>query len=666
MKSQAEKKISPSHTTENLLETSQTPDFQPPKAITERYEYVRSLGKGSQGQVWLATRKSDGERVAIKQLHVHSVTTWKQYELFKREAAVLANLDVEGVAPFYDYIEDMDAQRPFVCIIQKYIEGQTLADLLKAKHRFQTEAVYDIIAQVLRILQNLHDYDPPVIHRDIKPSNLMLTPGENGRYRVTLLDFGAVANPQVQNGGSTVAGTFGYMPPEQLMGQAQPASDIYALAAVAVELLSGTSPADIPVCDFKLVIDPYLTHIPTQAVQTLHGMLEPALCHRVTDQAQLIAQFDALASKRQPSLLDFLKGKTVPKLTDVEHIGQSGNYEIWQDLDQQAKHRLYSCPCHLDVRLPEASGLDWIQEEAAGKQKNRVILMGIIGGVAFFSIIALSLIILQALVVIPRFRMDAIFSIIILIYIFILIIISEIISRRDNTIAKTEKKIYDKKPLRKILDSDWQRLRNLLCNGEKIVGRIMHIEYIAASSEHSCCVQSNLIGKLTYDESYIATKSPLEQRIISYAIPKFRLVYHFKYPFGEEQALDFYGELVTHSQPEEHYKVGDPITLIANIIAEDENAYIEAMPYPYPFGNILSVDNILYTCSLKEKDLVNNTPHLDCVQQGVLHWLCHLDACEDEKLMKVYHYYASRANTYRERCQFLAEYMRYRGLTPTI
>ena len=99
--------------------------------------------------------------------------------------------------------------------------------MLKAKHRFLDESIYDIIAQVLRILQSLHEHQPPVIHRDIKPSNLMLTPVDNGKYKVTLLDFGAVANPQIQTGGSTVAGTFGYMPPEQLMGQAQPGSDIY-------------------------------------------------------------------------------------------------------------------------------------------------------------------------------------------------------------------------------------------------------------------------------------------------------------------------------------------------------------------------------------------------------------------------------------------------------
>jgi serine/threonine protein kinase len=226
--------------------------------MANRYMYMRKLGKGSQGQVWLAQRNSDNELVAIKQLNIHSVTTWKMYELFKREANILENLNIQGVVPFYEYVEDLQAQPPFVCIVQKFIDGQTLAEMLKSKHRFETETIYDIITQILKILEKLHTHHPPVIHRDIKPSNLMLTATNDHRYTVTLLDFGAVANPQVQNGGSTVAGTFGYMPPEQLMGQAQPASDIYALAAVAVELLSGTSPADIPACDFKLVIEPYL------------------------------------------------------------------------------------------------------------------------------------------------------------------------------------------------------------------------------------------------------------------------------------------------------------------------------------------------------------------------------------------------------------------------
>ena len=163
----------------------------------------------------------------------------------------------------------------------------------------------------------------------------MLTPSEDGKFQVTLLDFGAVANPQVQNGGSTVAGTFGYMPPEQLMGQAQPASDIYALAAVAVQMLTGIAPADIETCDFKLVIEPHLTHIPKEVVNTLSWMLEPALENRIADHHALIAQFSNLVENKPASLMKFVFKTGTPKLENVEHICQPGNYNIWQDFDAQ-------------------------------------------------------------------------------------------------------------------------------------------------------------------------------------------------------------------------------------------------------------------------------------------------------------------------------------------
>jgi serine/threonine protein kinase len=62
----------------NEVSAIETPDMGIPEALNDKYIYLEKLGKGSQGQVWLAQRKSDGERVAIKQLNVHSVTTWKQ------------------------------------------------------------------------------------------------------------------------------------------------------------------------------------------------------------------------------------------------------------------------------------------------------------------------------------------------------------------------------------------------------------------------------------------------------------------------------------------------------------------------------------------------------------------------------------------------------------
>ena len=79
-----------------------------PHIVTSKYGLIEKLGKGSQGQVWKARRKTDGQYVAIKLLNVHSVKTWKQYELFQREGKLLSHLNIPNVAPVYEYIEDLD------------------------------------------------------------------------------------------------------------------------------------------------------------------------------------------------------------------------------------------------------------------------------------------------------------------------------------------------------------------------------------------------------------------------------------------------------------------------------------------------------------------------------------------------------------------------------
>ena len=206
--------------------------------VVDGYTFIRKLGHGSQADVWLAQRIADSRKVAIKCLNIESVKNWKEYELFQREASVLATLDIDGVAKFYEAIDRLDDNPPCAYIFQEYIEGHSLADMIKSGHRFSINAIYNIVLQLIDILQKLHTHEPPVIHRDLKPSNILIKQ-DDGKDKVYLIDFGAVANPQVQSGGSTVAGTFGYMPPEQLMGKPVPASDIYALAAVAVHLITG-------------------------------------------------------------------------------------------------------------------------------------------------------------------------------------------------------------------------------------------------------------------------------------------------------------------------------------------------------------------------------------------------------------------------------------------
>ncbi|MBQ1926838.1 MAG: serine/threonine protein kinase, partial [Proteobacteria bacterium] len=212
-------------------------DIETPASLADRYRFIREIGHGTQGRIFLAERLDGHVKVAIKRLNIESVKNWKEYELFAREAAVLSSIHVGGVAKFFEAIERLEDEPPCSYIVQEYIEGSTLAAMLKSSYRFSLDRVYDIILQLLAILKKLHNHKPPIIHRDIKPSNIILKPSKGDDFKVFLIDFGAVANPQVQGGGSTVAGTYGFMPPEQLTGNPVPASDIYSLAAVMVNLL---------------------------------------------------------------------------------------------------------------------------------------------------------------------------------------------------------------------------------------------------------------------------------------------------------------------------------------------------------------------------------------------------------------------------------------------
>ncbi len=165
-------------TTDKTIQTKQAPheELQTVPSDISAYTLEKPLGSGTQGKVFLARRNLDGLEVAIKRLDIESVKTWKNYELFEREAKVLKSLDIDGIATFCDAFDDLEADSPCAYIVQEYIRGETLESLIKAGHRFSIDRVYDIIIQLLRILQNLHSRTPPVVHRDIKPSYIQLQP----------------------------------------------------------------------------------------------------------------------------------------------------------------------------------------------------------------------------------------------------------------------------------------------------------------------------------------------------------------------------------------------------------------------------------------------------------------------------------------------------------
>ena len=80
-------------------------DRSTPTSLADDYRFIKEIGHGSQGRIYLAKRLSDDQNVIIKQLNIDSIKTWKEYTLFKREGGVLATLHIDGVAKFYEYRE---------------------------------------------------------------------------------------------------------------------------------------------------------------------------------------------------------------------------------------------------------------------------------------------------------------------------------------------------------------------------------------------------------------------------------------------------------------------------------------------------------------------------------------------------------------------------------
>ena len=227
--------------------------FQQQQILNSQYQLQKRLGRTAAGhQTWLAEDLSDGKSVVIKLLAFNPQMRWEELKLFEREAQTLQALDHSCIPKYYNYF-DLDKEVgqgvPWFALVQQYIPGFSLQELLERSQRFTEAKIRTIALEILDILIYLHQLNPSVLHRDIKPSNLIL--GEDDR--IYLIDFGAVqAQAAVTGVTFTVVGTVGYAPLEQFWGRAVEASDLYALGGTLIHLLTGKSPADLPQKDSKI------------------------------------------------------------------------------------------------------------------------------------------------------------------------------------------------------------------------------------------------------------------------------------------------------------------------------------------------------------------------------------------------------------------------------
>ncbi len=237
--------------------------------LNERWRLGKRLGGGAQGHTYLARdTKADDERiVVVKQLHLgkDSSTTWKKFDLFEREVRVLRELDHPAIPTFLDQFK---SDAGVFNLVMERAPGRSLSTEGLALNE---DDLLHILRRVLEVLRYLHQLKPPVIHRDIKPANIVRA--KNGQ--ISLVDFGGVRAAVRDKGGSTVVGTFGYMAPEQLHGQATAATDLYGLGATIAALAGGIEPEDIPRKGLRMDLRSHLDHIDKRLVRMLEWMTTP-------------------------------------------------------------------------------------------------------------------------------------------------------------------------------------------------------------------------------------------------------------------------------------------------------------------------------------------------------------------------------------------------------
>lgn len=245
--------------------------IETPEILRRKYRFIRQIGEGANGITYLAVERVSGEKVAVKQLK--KVDDFKSFDLFRREVETMKSVDIDGVPKYIDYIERSGSLDDYY-LVQEYIDGQSLLEYIENLNKngktVSEHIVWDFALRMLSILTSLEtEYQPPIIHRDIKPSNILVTQ-DNAFY---LIDFGAVANPERKSLNSTIAGTQGYMAPEQLMGDCTVQSDYYGLGATMLHLLTGVAPYKIDNEGMKLLFEQVIDERAPKTSQRMREVL---------------------------------------------------------------------------------------------------------------------------------------------------------------------------------------------------------------------------------------------------------------------------------------------------------------------------------------------------------------------------------------------------------
>ncbi len=330
-----------------------TPRRDPYRLIGEifngRYTIDEFIVLGSFGAVYRATDGKLGRTVAVKILKpdLQEDVAEEARELFRREAQAAGALNHPHIVAVTDVGEDFG----IAYLVMEWLEGRTLEHELRQFQRIALSDAIVILEQITGALSLAHGQN--IVHRDIKPSNIHL--GKSDEIFVKVLDFGIakVTTSAANAVASRIAGTFAYMPPEQIEGKIIDArTDVYALGILLFQMLTGRLPFEKKSEDYLihqqlLAKPPRLTDFSPEFSPAIADVIERALAKNPDERQQSVAELcesfvAAVESENPPEVSSeevFLHGRK-PDLPENSHeiYFQNSPFEITENVNEIAEN----------------------------------------------------------------------------------------------------------------------------------------------------------------------------------------------------------------------------------------------------------------------------------------------------------------------------------------